>query len=148
MTKPLVALLACACASIAYADPATPPSHPENDFRPIGNGLFVKRDEEAEPGEDGNTSITVFARTVIKATAPYSLDIGALVGMSANSLAVDAGTLGTLHVQMITIDCAHQTYQVIDAHKALPEPIWRPAATLPALAPVFRFGCHRQRTGS
>jgi len=134
---------ACGIIATAHADPPTPASHPERDYRAIGGGLFVRADETAEAGDDGNTSVDVFARTVIKAPAPYSLDIGALIGMPAASLVIDGGTLGPLHMQMITLDCAHQTYRVIDARKALPEPIWVMASTLPALAPVFRFACKR-----
>ena len=141
--SPLPAFLAFTAA--AFADPATPPGHPEKNFRAIGGDLFVRRDEDFTPDEGGNIAVTVFSHNSIEAGGHYSVDLsrlaGSMVGVSLDKLAVDAGSLGELRIQMVTIDCTHQTYEAVDVRKVFPEFIWRPASTLPALAPVFKYVC-------
>jgi hypothetical protein len=141
MRKALIALAASAMGAGAHADPASPPSHPQKDFRPIGGGLLVSRDEVPQTDSGGNTTMLVFSRTLIKAEEPYTLDLSELAGIPANDLVYDGGAFGLLRAQSVTLDCVHRTYQVIDPRKLIPEPIWRPAATLPALAPAFSFAC-------
>lgn len=137
----------------APANPVTPPSHAEAKYRAIGGGLFLARDEKFQPDDDGNTAITVFSRFPISAPdARYSVDLsrlaGKIFGASPGDLAVDAGTLGELRVQLVTIDCAHQTYEVVDTRAVLPEFIWRNVSTLPALRPLFTDVCSVQRSRS
>jgi hypothetical protein len=141
MHKLSLAVIAVALSGALHADPPTPPSHSASDFRPIGDGLYVASDEKAEADRDGNTEITVFSRAPINAGPHYSLDLSPLWGIPKNDLEYDGGKFGTLRALQITLDCTHQTYEVIDPRMLIPNPIWRPASTLPALAPVFKFAC-------
>lgn len=144
MNRVLNAVAACAIVAGVHAEPVSPPSHPEKDLRSIGGGLWVSQDEVSEADSDGNTTMLVFSRTLIEVEEPYTLDLSELAGVPASGLVYDAGAFGLLRAQSITLDCVHRTYKVIDTHKLIPEPTWRPAATLPALAPVFRLACRRQ----
>jgi len=128
----------------ANADAVTPTAHPEKTLRAIGGGLYLRHDADLSANEDGNTMLMVFSHEPIEAAAPYSIDLAKLAGIPMSEMAYDGGTLGPLRIQTITIDCRHQTYEVIDTRKALPEPIWRAASTLPALAPLFQFTCQRR----
>lgn len=137
----LAALMAITLPIVAFADPPTPPEHLEKGYVSIGVGLFLSGDESLKPDEDGNTTITVYSRRRIKAGGYYSFDLSALQGYPTEEGVYDAGKLGLLHGQEVTIDCTHRTYEVIDARKVMPQAIWRTARTLPVLAPVFRFVC-------
>lgn len=125
----------------ALADPATPPAHPEKDFRAIGGGLFLGRDEELTTDDNGNLLINVYSRSPINAGGHYSLDLSPWLGIPLHQISLDAGSLGLLHMQMVTLDCVHRTYEVVDVRRVLPDFIWRPASTLPVLIPVFRYAC-------
>lgn len=127
--------------SAVYADPPTPPAHSERDYRTIGGGLYVLRNTDLSPDENGNLSVMVFSHQFLNAGGSYSLDIAELNGVPESDLSYDGGTLGVLRAVIVTIDCVHRTYEVIDTAKLLPEPIWRRASTLTVLAPVFRFAC-------
>jgi hypothetical protein len=72
------------------------------------------------------------------------LDLSPWLGIPLHQISLDAGSLGHLRMQMVTIDCLHRTYEVVDVRKMLPDFIWRPAASLPALAPVFKDACDLQ----
>jgi len=139
--KGLLPALLLGIANITFADPVTPPEHSEHDYRTIGGGLYLRRDDDLTADEDGNVLVTVFSHARINAGGNYTLDMSALAEIRTEQMAVDAGTLGLLRVQMITIDCAHQTYEVFDTRKLLPQGIWRAAPTLSVLAPVFGYVC-------
>jgi hypothetical protein len=126
----------------AFADPPTPPEHLEKDYRAIDGGLFLSADADLKADENGNTTVMVFSRRRIKAGGHYSFNVGILEGYQTEEGVYDAGSLGSLHGQEVTIDCTHQTYEVVDASKIMPQPIWRTARTLPVLAPVFRYVCN------
>jgi hypothetical protein len=64
-------------------------------------------------------------------------------GPSDDEIGHDAGILGILKMQMVNLDCVHQTYEVYDKRRPLREGIWRAATTLPTLTPLFKFACHR-----
>lgn len=146
--KGLLPALLLGIANITFADPVTPPGHSERDYRTIGGGLYLRRDEDLTADEDGNILVTVFSHTRIHAGENYTLDMSALAEMPIEQMAVDAGTFGLLRMQMITIDCAHQTYEVFDTRKLLPQGIWRAASTLPVLAPVFAYACKHAHASS
>jgi hypothetical protein len=125
----------------ALADPVTPPEHSERDFRAIGGNLFVKRNEKLEPDDGGNITVGVLSHDLISAGEHYSFDLGLI----PDRLRIDAGSLGELRVQFITVDCAHGTYQVFNMRRVIPQEIWRPASSLPVLAPVFNYACSAHR---
>ncbi|MHB8814965.1 MAG: hypothetical protein ACYDAE_17070 [Steroidobacteraceae bacterium] len=125
----------------AFADPPTAPEHLENDYKSIGGGLFLSIDADLKADEGGNTTVMVFSRRPIKPGGYYSFNVGVLDGYQTEEGTYDAGMLGLLYGQEVTIDCTHLTYEVIDARKVMPQPIWRTARTLSLLAPVFRYVC-------
>jgi len=135
------ALLIGLITSVGSANPPTPAAHPEKDFRSIGSGLYLMRDQDLQPNDEGNIMLMVFSQHGISVDAPYSVDLFALDGVSTANVGVDGGPLGTLRMQNIEVDCRHRTYAAIDTRKALPDEIWRPASTAPALASVFQFVC-------
>jgi hypothetical protein len=142
----LTALVLAAVVIVAQADPVTPDAHRENDLRPIGGGLYLERDADLSADENGNVMLMVLSHQGIAAGGHYTIDLARLArGPLGGDLAYDGGTLGVLRMQSITIDCNHRTYEVFDTSKVLPEPIWRAASTLPALAPLFRYVCAHQR---
>ena len=129
----------------AQADPVTPPAHRENNLRAIGGGLYLERDADLSADQNGNVMLMVLSHQGISAGGHYTVDLAKLANRRfGGDLAYDGGTLGVLRMQSITLDCAHRTYEVFDTSKALPEPIWRAAFTLPALAPLFRYVCAHQ----
>lgn len=136
-----LAVLAAMLSIAAFADPPTPPAHPEGDFRSIGGGLFVRRDDDLDKDDNGNIIIMVFSHRRIYAGPHYSLDGLELLGQSYDEATYDGGRLGQLHPEQVTLDCTHRTYKVIDIRYVVPREIWRRASTLPALAPVFRYVC-------
>jgi hypothetical protein len=144
MRKAVITLVTCATVAGVNADPASPPSPPGKDFRSIGGGLLVSHDEVLEADSAGDITMLVFSRTQIKVDEPYTLDLSELAGIRANDSVYDGGAFGLLRAQSVTLDCVHRTYEVIDPHGLIPESIWRPASTLPALAPVFRFACRNR----
>lgn len=143
---PLVALLTCVIVAAARGDPA--PLHPDRELRSIGGGMLVSQDAVPEADSAGNITVLVFSRALVKTDEPYTLDLSELAGISADDLVYDGGPFGRLRAQSVTVDCLHRTYEVVDPRKLVPEPTWRPAATLPALAPVFRFACGSQPSRS
>jgi hypothetical protein len=129
-----------AAASVASANPPTPPAHPENDYLAMGHGIYLMRDQDPETGDDGNITVRVYSRHEINVGKHYSLDMSTLMGVP-NDLAYDGGKFGVLHMQWVKMDCAHRTYAVIDTRKLLAPDIWRPSSALPALEPVFQHVC-------
>lgn len=145
---PLIALVTCVFVAAARSDPAPLPLHPDRELRSIGGGLLVSQDAVPEGDSAGNITVLVFSRTLVKVDEPYTLDLSELAGVSTNDLVYDGGPFGRLRAQSVTLDCVHRTYEVVDPRKLIPEPTWRPAATLPELAPVFRFACGSQSNRS
>jgi hypothetical protein len=141
MSRMLVALVTCVLVAAANANPAPLPVPAGKDLRSIGGGLLVSHDAVPEADSAGNITVLVFSRSLMKVDEPYALDLSELAGMSPNDQLYDAGAFGLVRAQSVTLDCVHRTYEVVDPRKLIPEPIWRPASTLPALAPVFRFAC-------
>jgi hypothetical protein len=139
--RTLSLLMAIMLPIAAFADPPTAPEHLEQEYRPIGGGLFLSTDADLKADENGNTTVMVFSHRPIRAGGHYSFNVGILEGYQTEEGTYDAGMLGLLHGQEVTIDCIHRTYEVIDARKVMPQPIWRTARTLPFLAPVFRSVC-------
>jgi len=148
MRKVWVALATCVIVAAAHGNPAPLPLHPDNELRSIGGGLLVSQDAVPEADSAGNITMLVFSRNLIKVDEPYTLDLSELAGISANDLVYDDGPFGRLRAQSVTLDCVHRTYEVVDPRQLVPGPTWRPAATLPALAPVFRFACSSQSNRS
>ncbi len=141
MSRVLVALVTCVLVAAARGNPAPLPIPADKGLRSIGGGLLVSQDAVLEADSAGNITMLVFSRTLMKVDEPYALDLSELAGISPNEQVYDAGAFGLVRAQSVTLDCVHRTYEVVDPRKLIPEPIWRPAATLPALAPVFRFAC-------
>jgi len=132
--------------ALTHANPPTPPEHNERHYRAIGEGLYLRVDDDLSADDDGNTGVVVFSRHEIGPGGDYTFRLTGAAGVRWGILEglYDAGTLGQLHGQLITIDCAHRTYAVTDARRVDPETIWRAASTLPVLAPVFRYVCAHQ----
>jgi hypothetical protein len=144
--KKLIAQAFIVCViNIALADPITPPEHAEKEYRTLGGGLFLQRDQELTPDEDGNVSVALYSHNGVSAGAGYTVDLNAVLPEAPGEVAIDAGALGILRVQFISIDCARKTYQVFNTRRVLPQPIWRAASSLPALAPVFSYVCSHLR---
>ena len=127
--------------NIGLADPIAPPEHAEKEYRTLGGGLFLQRDQDLTPDENGSVSVALYSHNGVSAGAGYTVDLNAALPEGPGEVAVDAGALGILRVQFISIDCARKTYQVFNTRRVLPQPIWRAASTLPALAPVFGYVC-------
>ena len=74
----------------------------------------------------------------------FTIDAGKMAGLNMRNhvSVVDAGALGMLRVQDVTLDCANRTYEIVNTRKLIPDFIWRPASTLPVLTPVFKYVCH------
>ena len=137
-------------ASASPADPVTAPEHAERNYRAIGGGLYLTRDDDLTADENGNMRVTILSRARISAGGNYTLDITdtALSEIPTGAVQIDAGTLGNLRVQIVTIDCVNRTYEAFDTRKLLPQGIWRAASTLPVLAPVFAYVCKHSRSSS
>lgn len=132
--------------TLTQANPPTAAPHNERHYKAIGGGLYLRADDDLSADDDGNTGVTVFSRNEISAGGNYTFRLTGSEGVRWRILdgTYDAGSLGELHGQLITIDCVHRTYAVTDARKEDPETIWRTASTLPVLAPVFRYVCAAQ----
>jgi hypothetical protein len=125
-------------AGLSVANPPTAPEHNEREYKAISASLYVRLDETPDKDDDGNLAVTVYSRSGLHLEARYAWGYE---DATLQQLRLDAGSIGILRENQITIDCARRTYEVLDVRYAVPREVWRSAATLPALAPVFRFAC-------
>jgi len=137
----IAAMLSAGC-GMAVADPATAPANTQVDLQSIGGGLYLLRDANFPPDNDGNIMVMVFSRTPIAAGPGFSFNLATLGVASQNEDPLyDGGEFGPVRAQSVMINCPTRSYQVVDTRRLLPAPLWRIGTTLPALAPVFAYVC-------
>jgi hypothetical protein len=146
MRTPALLIAAALVSTATLADPATPANHPERDFKPIGGGIYVSYSDPADASDgQGNRKVRIYSRELLSAGSRSVFNTLRLEGIRDEyneGDTFDGGTLGTLHHYTITLDCAKRTVEVVRGREA----VWRPAARLPALAPVFKYACTHTRS--
>lgn len=157
MRRPtLIAAAMLAAASVALADPPTPPDHNELKFRPISPGLYVDASDNDsfkwydESEHECAPTKTTCGITFLRVYSKHGINTGDSryifdehdAAVQERGFAYDGGKLGSLTSNDITLDCVNQTYRLTDT--STEKYAWRAAKSLPALEPVFRYVCaHR-----
>jgi hypothetical protein len=108
------------------------------EFSANRRGLYLLRDSKFIPDADGDIKLKVFSQQPIDAGEGYSFE---LEGVPQSDLPYEGGEIGPLRALSVTMNCTDRTYEVMDLRRLLPAPLWRPASTLPALAPLFEYVC-------
>ena len=154
----VVAIAMLSVASVASADPATPPEHNEVKYRSIGSGLYVDADDDKNPltwwadeNHQCDPSQTTCGITTVSVYSTHGIDTGSGryvfdehdEALRKNGYGYDGGKLGELTSNVITLDCVNQTYRLMDTGSG--NYLWRAVRSLPALAPVFRYVCSRRK---
>jgi hypothetical protein len=153
--RTLLLALAVLATNAGLANPPTPPSSGMN-LKSIAPGLYVDQDDENkfqwfDQGDhecDGTqkqcsiTFVSIFSkRGIPTGDERYIFDEHDTM-IRDQGLSYNGGKLGALTSNNISLDCEYKTYELEDTRTG--EHVWKPQATLPALAPVFRYVCaHR-----